>query len=140
MFSLLPRSFTAIRLRTVQTASIAYQAYPQQPFNKPPRTPAEWRPLARDPIPPRTKTQAEIEEMEYLVPRTPYAQLPLYRKWKGGGTLEVVILKRVQGDKKKVVNELVQSLNLDKEEIRINPVTKHIELKVSCCSGIYGPC
>lgn len=48
-----------------------------------------------------------------------------------GGTKQVVTIKKIHGDKRKLLNELSEALSLDSGSIRINPTTQHIELKVS---------
>jgi large subunit ribosomal protein L49 len=64
------------------------------------------------------------------VRRTPYAQLPVYRRWRGGGTLEEVIVKKIEGDRKRLAEELREVLGCDPAHVKINPTTTHIEVKV----------
>ena len=66
----------------------------------------------------------------YLVRRTPYCQLPVYRRWRGGGTLEEVIIKKIEGDRRRLADDLREVLGCEAERVRINPTTTHIEVKV----------
>lgn len=89
-------------------------------------------PSISSPLPPPSKTPEEIlaSGTPYLVRRTPYAQLPVYRRWRGGGTLEEVIVKKIEGDRKALANELREILGCDPTHVKINPTTTHIEVKV----------
>jgi hypothetical protein len=88
-------------------------------------------------LPPPSKTAEEIlaAGTPYLVRRTPYAQLPVYRRWRGGGTLEEVIVKKIDGDRKKLAMELTEVLGCDPTHVKINPTTMHVEVKV-CSSAL----
>lgn len=125
-------------IRAASLTTVTPQTPPRP--HKSMRSPPEKRSLARDPAPPRSITDEELATRSWVVDRTPYAQLPVYRKFKGGGTLEVVLVKKVQGNKKLMADELAADCNIDKERIRINPVTQHIEIKVclspwTCAGG-----
>jgi large subunit ribosomal protein L49 len=50
-----------------------------------------------------------------------------------GGNRQVVLIKKVDGDRKKLLEDLVESLGVSKEDVRINPTTQHVELKVRAC-------
>lgn len=47
-----------------------------------------------------------------------------------GGNRQVVVIKKVDGDRKKLLDDLVESIGVGKDDIRINPTTQHVELKV----------
>lgn len=125
-----PRSLPYI----LQTASVSYRPNPLAPRrpNQPPpaKIPQSARPLARTGLEPPTITAEELAKRPYVVRRTPFAQLPIYRKWKSGGTQLLVLIKKVNGDKLQLVSELREKLNIEAERIRINPTTTHIEIKV----------
>jgi hypothetical protein len=40
------------------------------------------------------------------------------------------LIKKIDGDRRKLLEDLVGSLGITREEIRINPTTQHVELKV----------
>ncbi|GJN71485.1 hypothetical protein PLIIFM63780_006182 [Purpureocillium lilacinum] len=46
-----------------------------------------------------------------------------------GGTRQVALIKKVDGDRRKLLDDIVGALQIPKEEIRINPTTQHIEMK-----------
>lgn len=68
--------------------------------------------------------------MPYIVRRTAFAQLPVYRKWMAGGTKEVVLIKKVNGNRQTLAQELTEKLDIPQDNIRLNPTTGHLELKV----------
>lgn len=94
------------------------------------------RSFARPPTPPPTKTPEEQLARGYVVRRTSSVQLPVYRKLKSGDTRAVVLIKRVEGDHKKLVEDLKADMDLAAGKIRINPTTKHIELSVSVAGSL----
>lgn len=53
----------------------------------------------------------------------------------------MVLIKKVDGDRKKLLEDLVETLGVSKQDIRLNPTTQHIELKVrapkSTCHGCF---
>lgn len=82
-----------------------------------------------DPLP--TKTEAEIiATLPYIVRRTPFSQLPIYRKFMSGGNRCIILVKKIDGDRAKLLSDLTTALSLDSKDIRLNPVTQHIEMKV----------
>lgn len=131
LFRTTPRLQTPTLLR-----QISYKPNPNTP-RTPPATlankiPPAARPLFRAPVPPPTITQTELQSRLYAVRRTPFAQLPVYRNWKSGGTRQIILIKKVSGDKNALVQELLEKVvGGDKERIRINPTTGHVELTVS---------
>ena len=86
---------------------------------------------SQPPVPPPSKSPEELASLHYFVRRTPSAQLPVYRLTKSGGTRHLVLLKKVDGDRRKMVEDLASAREIPKEEIRINPTTQHIETKVT---------
>ncbi|PHH90240.1 hypothetical protein CDD83_4178 [Cordyceps sp. RAO-2017] len=79
--------------------------------------------------PPPTKTAEELARMPYVVRRTPSCQPPVYRDVRSGGTRKVVLIKKIEGDKQQMVRDLVEHLKIDREKVRINPITEHVEVK-----------
>jgi large subunit ribosomal protein L49 len=93
---------------------------------------------SKPPTPRPTKTPEELgASLGYFVRRTPSVQLPIYRTLKSGNTRQVITIKKVDGDKRKMLQELSEALSMDKANIRINPTTQHIELKVGCFRSFY---
>ena len=85
---------------------------------------------SQPPVPPPSKSPVELATLPYVVRRTPSAQLPIYRRTMSGGTRQVALIKKVDGDRRKLLDDIVGALQIPKEEIRINPTTQHIEMKV----------
>ena len=74
--------------------------------------------------------------MPYIVRRTAFAQLPVYRKWMAGGTKQVVTIKKISGDTRALGRELTEKFDIPEDNLRLNPVTGHLELKVGFrCHG-----
>lgn len=136
------QNLSCLRLTPIaqQTASISYRPNPLAPKDKPQtassKIPPASRPLSRDAVPPPTLTTEALNSMPYVVRRTAFAQLPVYRKWMSGGTRQIILIKKVNGDKSVLVNELTEKFGVKEDNIRINPTTGHVELKVCrCCQN-----
>ena len=86
---------------------------------------------SQPPVPPPSKSPAELASLPYVVRRTPSSQLPIYRRTMSGGTRQVALIKKVDGDRKRMLDDIVGALQIPREEIKINPTTLHIEMKVS---------
>ncbi|KFH48216.1 39S ribosomal protein-like protein [Hapsidospora chrysogenum ATCC 11550] len=114
-----------------QTAPVSYKADPLAPSSKnpPPKIPPSARPLHREPTPPPTLTGEALQSMPYIVRRTAFAQLPVYRKWMAGGTKQVVTIKKISGDTRALGRELTEKFDIPEDNLRLNPVTGHLELK-----------
>ncbi|CAH0037853.1 unnamed protein product [Clonostachys solani] len=141
----LTRSFACLRVSAATPSTltrsapffqqIAFVSYrpnplaPRRPHQPPPVKihPSE-RPLAREPLEPPTITEEELASRPYVVRRTPYAQLPVYRVWKSGGTREIILVKKVNGNKQQLVKELKEKIGVAQDKIKINPTTGHIEI------------
>ncbi|EJP69579.1 54S ribosomal protein img2, mitochondrial [Beauveria bassiana] len=88
------------------------------------------RSYTRAPTPPPTKTEPEqYKGSGYLVRRTASFQLPVYRKLKSGKTREVIIIKKVHGDRLRFLEDIKASLAVAPDRIRLNPTTQQIELQ-----------
>ncbi|KAL7805814.1 mitochondrial large subunit ribosomal protein domain-containing protein [Trichoderma aethiopicum] len=97
--------------------------------NQKAKVPPHLRQLSRAPVPPPTKTPEELVSLGYIVRRTPSVQLPVYRRWQSGGTRQVVVIKKVDGDRIRLLEDLVGGIGIAREDARVNPTTQHIELK-----------
>ncbi|KAG6038798.1 hypothetical protein E4U41_003662 [Claviceps citrina] len=95
----------------------------------PTRAPRRFTPKSQTPTPPPTKTMDELASGPYVVRRTPSVQLPVYKQLKSGGNRVVVLIKKVDGDRRKLLEDMLGSLGLSRDEIRINPTTQNLELK-----------
>ncbi|KAG6015474.1 hypothetical protein E4U43_005253 [Claviceps pusilla] len=92
--------------------------------------PRRHAPIVRSiPTPPPTKTPQELASSPYLVRRTPSAQLPVYKQFKSGGNRALVLIKKVEGDRKRLLQDMLEALGLSQDSIRINPTTQHLEIK-----------
>ncbi|KAL6815781.1 hypothetical protein GGI42DRAFT_116465 [Trichoderma sp. SZMC 28013] len=116
-------------LSTNQAASISTKPSSRTNPNQKLKIPPHLRQLSRAPVPPPTKTPEELVSLGYIVRRTPSVQLPIYRRWQSGGTRQVVLIKKVDGDRVRLLEDLVGGLGVAREDVRINPTTQHIELK-----------
>ncbi|KAL7938883.1 mitochondrial large subunit ribosomal protein domain-containing protein [Trichoderma chlorosporum] len=114
---------------TNQAASISTKPSSRQNPNQKLKIPPHLRQLSRAPAPPPTKTPEELVSLGYIVRRTPSVQLPIYRRWQSGGTRQVVLIKKIDGDRVRLLEDLAGGLGIAREDVRINPTTQHIELK-----------
>ncbi|KAM3434412.1 hypothetical protein MY1884_000122 [Beauveria asiatica] len=88
------------------------------------------RSYTRAPTPPPTKTElVHFEGSAYLVRRTASFQLPVYRKLKSGKTREVIVIKKLYGDRFQLLEDIKASLGVPPDRIRLNPTTQQIELQ-----------
>ncbi|UNI17487.1 mitochondrial large ribosomal subunit L49 [Purpureocillium takamizusanense] len=117
-----PQRIQPISSRLLSSAT-TQAAAPAQAAARPSRT------HSQPPVPPPSKSPAELATLPYIVRRTPSAQLPLYKRTMSGGTRHVVLIKKVDGNRRKLLDDMVAALQIPKGEIRINPTTQHIELK-----------
>ena len=147
MPQLLPRAFACARnhglaYRALNTPiinrSISYKPNPDPVAptvshkNASEKIPQSKRPLERGPLPLPTITPEALAEAPYIVRRTAFAQLPVYRKWMSGGTRQVVMVKKISGQKAQLVDELKEKLEVPTDKIRVSPTTGHVELQVCC--------
>ncbi|KAH8174921.1 mitochondrial large subunit ribosomal protein (Img2) domain-containing protein [Sarocladium implicatum] len=82
-------------------------------------------------LPPPSKSADELlaDGSPYLLRRTAYGQLPVYRRWRGGGTLEEVLVKKIEGNPRPLVQDLTAMLGCAPENVKINPTTNQIIIK-----------
>ena len=128
-----------VRIRTTyqpisQAASISYKADPRA-VQRAAKSAASTisksaRPLSREPLPPPTMTPEALQSMPYIIRRTAFAQLPVYRKWMAGGTKEIILIKKINGDRSILAQELKEKLEIPQDNIRHNPTTGNLEIKV----------
>ena len=90
------------------------------------------------PAPPApTNTHQDIPPLSYHVYRTPSQELPVYHLTKRGGNLLQTQLRKIEGDRQSLCEELRKALDLRPRDITINQVTGHIIIKVSILTLQY---
>ncbi|KAI9721401.1 MAG: hypothetical protein M1828_005151 [Chrysothrix sp. TS-e1954] len=72
--------------------------------------------------------EAGVKE-HYAVSRTPTRNLPVYQLIKGGGTLRLTRVRRVEGEAEMLRKQLAAFLQPKPEYVRINSVTGHVVIK-----------
>ncbi|KAL1837631.1 hypothetical protein VTK73DRAFT_4638 [Phialemonium thermophilum] len=75
-----------------------------------------------------TSASASRSRPSYVVYRTPSQNLPVYEEHKRGGTLKRTVIRKVEGDSRALKTDLMRDLSLSDDQIRVNPVTRHIEI------------
>ena len=68
---------------------------------------------------------------EYFVRRTPTRNLPIYQLAKRGGNLKVTRIRKVEGERGSLVDQLKKHLDPQPEWIRVNSLSGLIHMKVS---------
>ncbi|KND89394.1 hypothetical protein TOPH_06056 [Tolypocladium ophioglossoides CBS 100239] len=71
---------------------------------------------SQPPIPPPSKSPEELASLSFIVRRTPSTQLPIYRRWMSGGNRQVVLIKKIDGDRRKMLEDIAESLGIGREE------------------------
>lgn len=66
----------------------------------------------------------------YTITRTPSKGLPVYELRKGGGTLKLTRVRKIDGEREALKKQLERELVPKPEYVKINPVTGHIVIKV----------
>ena len=78
----------------------------------------------------RVPTKSTTSE-PYFVHRTASSNLPVYLLTKSGGNLKQTIVRKLEGDIAILRDQLREFLKIEKkEDIKINPLTKHVVIKV----------
>ena len=83
-----------------------------------------------------TATAPPEDTKSYFVLRTAGQQLPVYQKKKNGGTRHLTEVRKITGRVEDLKAELQHSLALPDDRIRINPVNRHIVIKVGQRPGV----
>ena len=103
--------------------------------NRPQKPPRVHLPACKFPSnPPPTPDPAQIVKLPYHIHRTASQQLPIYKLAKRGGNLRQTRLRKIEGDLARLRSDLQDALSLESEHIKINPLTKHIIIKVCSAS------
>lgn len=77
-----------------------------------------------------TATQPQEKQLTYLVERTPSKHLSVYNDARAGGTRKQTVVKKIVGDARALRDELAEELKFPVDDVKINPVTGHIKIKV----------
>lgn len=124
----LQRADTSPRLRAAHYSSEAatrpnkLEAEAIKRPNPSPRLPSFPRPLSKSP--------EMLAQLPYIVRRTPSLMLPVYRRTRSGGTRKDTLIKKVEGDQSRFAREITGALKLNPRDVKLNPTTRHIEVKV----------
>lgn len=86
-----------------------------------------------------TATPAQPKQLTYLVERTPSKHLSVYNDARAGGTKKQTVVKKIVGDARALRDELAEELHFPVDDVKINPVTGHIKIKVRSRCPITGP-
>jgi large subunit ribosomal protein L49 len=68
------------------------------------------------------------ENLSYHVGRSPSAYLPVYRRPVNGDTRARVVVKRIEGDRLKAMEDMITLINIPREKVRLNPTNQQIEV------------
>lgn len=123
-------------LRQSQARFVSFKPNPRAPARNPhanvkDKIPAHMRVVERPPVPPPTISAEALQSAPWVVRRTAYAQLPVYRKWMAGATKEVIMIKKISGDRALLAEQIKEKVGVPEEKIKINPGSGHIEVTVS---------
>ncbi|KAF5002674.1 hypothetical protein FGRMN_212 [Fusarium graminum] len=134
--ALTPRAFFSSAVSTGATTYKTHVSYKPNPLQRPTnpnkknKIPYKERPMKQPFVPLPTKNLEQLgATLRYIIRRTPASQLAVYRKWMSGGNRTIVIIKKVDGDRSRLVKDLTRDLEIKPVDIRINPTTQHIEVK-----------
>ena len=111
------RSTTISSRRPLTTATSTAEAVSPAPTPSPAEAPSSTSTTPRTPL-------------SYLVSRTPSNNLSVYNLAKSGGTQKLTTIKKIAGDARALRREMVAELGFPAEQVNINPVTGHINVKV----------
>lgn len=77
-----------------------------------------------------TSTSVARGICKYTVRRTPSNELPIYHLSKNGGNKKLTKIRKIEGDRLALRDELRTALQLSDKECSVNHLTGHILLKV----------
>ncbi|KAI0389307.1 mitochondrial large subunit ribosomal protein-domain-containing protein [Xylariaceae sp. FL0594] len=131
----------SLRLRTITTETSSTSSTPQDATTIPsqPTSASTTTTTATTTTTPSlqpTEGEGEVEGeaqqpriLPYFVGRNGLNNLSVYHKNKSGGNRKLTHLKRGEGDLMALKEDIRRALNLGKDEISVNNVTKHIVIK-----------
>ncbi|KAI5920119.1 mitochondrial large subunit ribosomal protein-domain-containing protein [Camillea tinctor] len=102
---------------TTTTTDASLVAPPDAPLSEPPSEPIS---EPSKPVPP---------SLPYYVGRNNLRNFGVYQKKKRGGNFKVTLLKKAEGDLQALRRDVQDSLGLPENEVTVNRVTRHIEIR-----------
>lgn len=108
-----PSSVASTRLLTTEATSASQTA-----SAPPPTSPAS------------STTTPRQKQLSYIVERTPSKNLSVYNDARAGGTRKQTVVKKIVGDSRALRDEIVEELQFPRDDVKINPVTGHVKIKV----------
>lgn len=88
------------------------------------------------PSPDAVSSSPFSSEQKYVVTRTGFRNLPVYLQTSGGGTHLSTVIRRVEGDSQALRDDIIAdktllaTLAVDPSDVKVNPVTRHVVIKV----------
>ncbi|KAF6808598.1 hypothetical protein CSOJ01_07453 [Colletotrichum sojae] len=76
-----------------------------------------------------TSTTTSSATARYSIGLTVGNSYPVYNTSKAAGSTKITVVKKVEGDPRGLVSDLVRGLKFPQEEVKINPRTKHVVVK-----------
>ncbi|TDZ13911.1 54S ribosomal protein IMG2 [Colletotrichum sidae] len=76
-----------------------------------------------------TTTTVPLKRREYSIGLTTSNQYPVYLRYKGGRQHQNTIIRKIEGDRRALRNDLSRELSLPLEDIKINPRSQAILVK-----------
>ncbi|KAG6122640.1 hypothetical protein E4U13_001728 [Claviceps humidiphila] len=79
--------------------------------------------------PPATKTPEEQASGPWLIGRTPSGQMPIYKQFKKAKEYRFILVKKVEGDVSKFVEDLAEATGIPRDEMAVVPKNQFVEIK-----------
>lgn len=80
-------------------------------------------------LPPTPET-TQSRTRPYLINLSASNNYPVYPKTKAAGQSKFTLIKHVEGDKRAFIQDLCEGTGLSREDIVLQPVTGHVQIKV----------
>ncbi|KAK5713927.1 54S ribosomal protein img2, mitochondrial [Elasticomyces elasticus] len=97
----------------------------EYPTRHPVHTGAKATPAPLEPLP----TEQCAPNLAYFVTRTPSKELPVYQLTKRGGNLKITRVRKIDGRREVLRDELRTELGLQEKDAVVNAITGHVVLK-----------
>ncbi|GJC90098.1 54S ribosomal protein img2, mitochondrial [Colletotrichum liriopes] len=76
-----------------------------------------------------TSTTQTPAARPYVIGLTAGNQYPVYARTKAAGSSKFTIVKKIEGNKKAFAQDLAREAGFPSEEVKLNPVTGHVQVK-----------
>ncbi|KZL63256.1 mitochondrial large ribosomal subunit l49 [Colletotrichum incanum] len=76
-----------------------------------------------------TSTTSTPAARPYVIGLTAGNQYPVYARTKAAGSSKFTIVKKIEGNKKAFAQDLAREAGFPSEEVKLNPVTGHVQVK-----------